>query len=500
MNGKNLLSLLLALVMVLACLVFVSCGDDAKNPAKDSGNTPGSTDTDPNRGEDYLLRIPKQQYGKTYTFLTDEQEHRVHELYFESEDDAIGDTMDTAIYYRNNRVAEYLGVTFENITADGSWNNKAGFIDRMFQSYTTGDQDYQMAGVYGAYAAEGAVKGYYYDIKSINAINSESPWYVQSWLENTTINNRTYMVLSDLSYSMWRNLHALYFNKQLGEQYGLNDQLYILAEDGELTLEAITTYAELCAQDDGNDVWDTNDIYGMYLNKFICRAMLTYFDIPLTRLNEAGEYELCFYTERTEDIYGVVHNYIWQNDYIYTNVEKGKDGDFATGVGMFVENRLLFLPATLNQSQNLREMEGEFGILPMPKYDETQAEYRSHSTDTYTLFIIPAQTNDPEFCGTVLDALSAESKYSVIPMYYDVVIKGRTTKDEQSIAMLDIIRDNLTFDFAFAHLSALDGIWTSWGDSVTVAGNTSYKTTYDKKAEGYQERLEEIMASYWAVH
>jgi hypothetical protein len=308
------------------------------------------------------------------------------------------------------------------------------------------------------------------------------------------------MVLSDLSYSMWRNLHALYFNKQLGEQYGLNDQLYVLAEDGDLTLDYIMTCAELSSSDDGNDVWDTNDTYGLYLNKFICRAMLTYFDIPLTRLNEAGEYELCFYNERTEDIYGAIHSYIWDNDFIYTNVAKGADGDFATGVGMFIEDRLLFLPATLLWSQELRQMEGEFGILPMPKYDATQTDYHSHSSDTYTLFIIPSQANDPEFCGTVLDALSAESKYSVIPTFYDVVLKGRTTKDEQSIEMLDIIRDNLHFDFAFAHLTAMDGMWTSWGESVTVAGNISYKTTYDKKAETYQEKLEEIMAAYWEVH
>ena len=112
------------------------------------------------------------------------------------------------------------------------------------------------------------------------------------------------------------------------------------------------------------------------------------------------------------------------------------------------------------------------------------------------VFIIPGHTNDPEFCGTVVDAMSAESKYSVIPTFYDVVLKGRTTKDERDIPMLDTIRDHLSFDFAFAHLTALE-MWTHFGGILLNEANSSYKPHYDKKAETYQANLERILDAYW---
>ena len=93
--------------------------------------------------------------------------------------------------------------------------------------------------------------------------------------------------------------------------------------------------------------------------------------------------------------------------------------------------------------------------------------------------------------------MGAESKFSVIPTYYDVVLKGRTTKDERDIPMLDIIRDNLGFDFAFAHLTALDFMWTSYGQNLLTEASTSFLPQYEKNAEKYQTKLEEVMDAYW---
>jgi hypothetical protein len=166
-------------------------------------------------------------------------------------------------------------------------------------------------------------------------------------------------------------------------------------------------------------------------------------------------------------------------------------------VPMFKDNRLMFLSATLSTSQELRSMDGDFGILPWPKYTEDQDNYYSHASDVFTLFAIPGQTDDPEFCGTVTDALSAESKYSVIPAFYDVVLKGRTAKDEQSSAMLDIIRDHLHFDFVFAHLTAMNFMWTRFGNIIFKPEATSFLPYYEMEAASYQESLDDIMDAYW---
>ena len=499
-NWSRLLTLALALIMVLSCLAFVSCKPD--NPVvpddPDTPDTPDDPGTDEN---DYLMTIPKKSYGKTFTFLSDVGDDIVHELYFSSEDEALANTVDTAIYYRNERVAEHLGVTFASITSPGRWQQRADYINRIYQSYSTGEQDYQLASVYMGFASEGAIKGYYYDVNQIDAIDINSPWYVQSWLENTVINDHTYMILSDLSYSMWQNIMVMYFNKQIADELGIVSELYSLATSGELTWDYVMDKAEMALESDGNEVWDINDTYGFYLYDYSVRSLLVSFDIPLTRLNDDGDYEICIIDEdgRTETIWGAVHSDIHDNDFIYipatTNVNDGK--------AMFMEDRLLFFPLTLRHSQDLRTMDGSFGILPMPKYDLEQDSYASISTGNLNIFIIPAQTNDPEFCGTVVDALSAESKHSVIPTYYETVLMGRTTKDEESIVVLDMVRQTLKYDFAYAHLTAIGTnvgtLYSAFGESLKKPEETSFTGYYSDKQVACETDLEAVLDAYWDV-
>lgn len=491
------LSLLLALLMLASCALLVACSqpDDPSQP--DQPDTPDQPDVpetpDAPATEDYLLSIPKQNYGKTFTFLSSPA--RVAELNITNEDDAMGSTVDTAVFYRNNRVSEHLGVTFNNITSPMSWDGRAEYLNRIYSSYSAGDQDFQLISIYEAFAAENAISGYYYDVNSIEAVDLSSPWYVQSWVKNTLINDRSYMIVSDLSLSMWNSIYALYFNKQMADQIEVTDVLYKMAADGDFTFEYLLNCAEMVTVEDGNQSWDEFDTYGFALNRFDCRAMVTYFDLPLSFVNEDEEYELCFYNERTETIYGEIHDAMWNSDGIYKNTLY--DGDVTMTIPMFKDNRLLFLSATLGNSQELRSMDGDFGILPWPKYTEDQDSYFSHASDAFTLFAIPGQTDDPEFCGTVTNALSAESKYSVIPSFYDVVLKGRTAKDEQSSAMLDVIRNSLHFDFVFAHLTAMNFMWTRFGNIIFKPEATSFLPYYEMEASSYQESLDKIMDTYW---
>ena len=501
---NRVMALLLALLTVVGGLALAACGSDTPDvpvtpDTPDTPSDPATPDapTDPDAPVDYIMSIPKQNYGKSFTMLTDSGDLRRKELYIASEDEALGDTMDTAIFYRNNRVEEHLGVTIENVTANGAWASRDEYINRIYTSYSTGDQDFQMASCYMAFASNGAVAGYYYDLNSIDAIDLDSVWYVQNWFENTLINGQCYMALGDLSLNMWKNLNAIFFNKQIANELDLTSTLYQKAANGDWTFEYLMECAELSSSDDGNQVWDVNDTYGLILTRFNCRAMVTYFDIPVTCLNAQDEYEICLYNERTETIYGQLHSYIWNNDCVYKFLEK--DSDIETGKAMLSEDRLLFFPTYLQVSQDLRAMDGEFGILPMPKLDDSQEGYRSHSNDNFAVFLIPGHCDDVEFAGTVFDAMNAENKYSVIPTYYDVVLKGRTTKDEQSVLMLDIIRDNLSFDFSFAHLTAIDNMWTKFGQCLMEEAKSSFKPFYDENIGKWSTLLEDIMAAYWDV-
>jgi hypothetical protein len=143
-------------------------------------------------------------------------------------------------------------------------------------------------------------------------------------------------------------------------------------------------------------------------------------------------------------------------------------------------------------------METNFGILPFPKYDEEQETYLSHSYDGHSIFAIPSSLVDTDMSGMIMEALGAESRYSVIPKYYDVVLKGRTTRDDESQEMLDIIRENLFFDFGFVHSVYLDRIYSHFGDLIKTGSNT-FVSSHVSSEQQYISKLEEIMETYWGL-
>ena len=132
-------------------------------------------------------------------------------------------------------------------------------------------------------------------------------------------------------------------------------------------------------------------------------------------------------------------------------------GTTIIGAAMIIFGVLFFMQL-MQMVPKLRDMDADFGILPYPKLDEAQAQYSSTSRDNFDLFVVPIDVKDTEFTGIITEALCAESYRSVVPKYYDVVLKSKTSRDEESAEMIDIIRDNLTFDIGYLCSSSLSGI------------------------------------------
>ena len=96
----------------------------------------------------------------------------------------------------------------------------------------------------------------------------------------------------------------------------------------------------------------------------------------------------------------------------------------------------------------------DIGLLPVPKYD-AGSEYR-HTFTTYWSSIMAVSPISPEqeMTGVLLEAMNAESYYGDAMAYYDVVLKHKAMRDEDSIRMLEIIRSTRTmnFEYAFGYL------------------------------------------------
>jgi len=79
-----------------------------------------------------------------------------------------------------------------------------------------------------------------------------------------------------------------------------------------------------------------------------------------------------------------------------------------------------------------------------PKLDENQDRYYS-LVQMCSVICIPTTVEDLSRTGLIIEALSAESK-EVVNNYYEVLLKTKMARDDESGEILDTIFDNRIYD------------------------------------------------------
>lgn len=162
---------------------------------------------------------------------------------------------------------------------------------------------------------------------------------------------------------------------------------------------------------------------------------------------------------------------------------------------MFRNGQGLFYTAYLGRSEKLRDMSDDFGIIPYPKYDEKQENYHSTALDGFSLFVLPIDAEDKEMSAIITEALCAESYKRVVPVFYDTVLKIKMARDDVSSQMIDLIRDNLTFDFGYLHSNSLGGLghlFVGW----IRDNNNNIVSSYEKKQNNIEKQLDKVIEIY----
>ena len=76
--------------------------------------------------------------------------------------------------------------------------------------------------------------------------------------------------------------------------------------------------------------------------------------------------------------------------------------------------------------------------------------------------VIPKNSSNTSFTGHMLEAMNTDAYYSTSATYYDVLLAGKSMRDQDSIEMLNIIRSSRTMDTELVYnIIGLDGIYTN---------------------------------------
>ena len=190
-----------------------------------------------------------------------------------------------------------------------------------------------------------------------------------------------------------------------------------------------------------------DDLYGLLGGNDVMAAFFYGSGSSLVTHDETGAFALTFGSER--DINAATKVVEMMNQKWFMNHHTISNTDDTYYRQLFESGHGLFFWMRLDDVTNMRAGEADFGIIPTPKYEESQDAYYSMvSQHTTGLMSVPITLTGDKLSevGMVLEALAAESHYTLIPEYIETSLKTKNSRDAESADMLDIIINNRVFD------------------------------------------------------
>ncbi len=430
---KRTISFALCLLMLL-----VSCGSGgSENPAETSANTPEETQTETETEEVPDLPADLDLSGSTFTFGVLDNPNARNPIVME---ELTGEALNDAQYNTINGAQEMLGVSIgEYLIEDGY-----PATTKIRSIIQAGDDIIQVANLYCAATPVLLADGYLLDYNDIPIIDLSKSWWDQSVNQSLMLGDMRYAAIGDLSITTHDLTFILLFSKAQIDQNNLESP-YDLVKDGKWTMDKMQEMMEIVTVDSNGDTEFTNeDNYG-YLGTI--KNVLPSFWIGAGEvtiaLNDEGIPEMSMSDERFVSVIDRIFSMTYDNNARFLSHQPEDVNQ--ENINMFQENKGLFMDCSLFWVTALRDMETDFGIIPYPMWDEAQGTYYSR-VSYFMPPLVPITNSNLELTGAVLEVTNYLAKQSITPAYYDISLKGKYSRDEESVAMLDLIFDNRVVD------------------------------------------------------
>ncbi len=443
---KKLLSLFLAMVMLLSVMVLASCGEKTGNNDIEEDDTLSSREIEESKFiETYDPRLTAETYvpggaedvsynGYDFTFLNSAA---VYYMYIYLDPDMTGDVLDDTCFERNLLAEEKFDITISEETQP--YADLASYAKTLILA----DEDvYDAMYIPAAKLTPLISENLFYDLLEIEELHIDKIWWDQPLITRNIIEDRLFYATSDLNLMAFEGIWCMYFNEDMMNNLGL-EAPFQLALSGNWTFDELKKYCAAAASLNGDStfVFDVNGnaTYGM-VNFGNSQYMAYGLGAEYSSRDENGRYK---FTADTDPHFSTV----WEQLIKFYGPDDGlqvtgtaTDLDPDGYYGIFMANRALFLHAELKGATMLREWEGNFGLLPQPKFDANQEDYNSNIFSSCLSFCIPNTNTNLERTGTIIDYLTYESYAELMPRYYDIHVSLKALGKKDSIDVLGLIR------------------------------------------------------------
>jgi hypothetical protein len=486
--------LCLSLVLLMLIPLLVACGDKEKGAQNEGANKDLLAQEMPEDGVGF------QDFGGRDVLLLGFNAASTNEFEVDAED--TGTTLKAAVYARNSALEGRLNVKLKWDYINGHSGYEPEYTQEAGQRAAQGKVD-----IFTPYSQAGAwlmMNGITRDLNGIQYLNLKDEWWEQSYAELGSVNGRLYFVGGDISWTLMGNTIGFCFNKDiLSQKAQVLDQfdvtsMYELVDQGKWTLENFIKISRDVA---------AKNTYGFTSYIVPMDAFYKACDLNWLEVNANGQQELSadqssgktntalqmLSTFFRTDAAAVRLAYDLNLNYATNNGNKSNPSnpEWQNGQALFVLNAMLSIT-----DFKFTELGFDFGVLPMPKFDQAQAEYKTIPDYEFSIVAVPRTVQGEKLneVGAVLQVMASEGKNRISKPYFEEVMKKQEADSADDYTMWETIKDSVELDGGRMFTGSLQGDPNSHPTGIAFRRSLQLlKNTINEQWDGGKEKAQGLI-------
>ncbi len=433
---KKVLCALLAAVFLLPLLSACSGNGGGKEQETAEYTDVIGIDTSENP------QIPAADYnGYNFTFI--HQTGIAYNVKYIMSEGESEDTLLSAVYRRNTAVEEKYNVKIAEYTT-------TDIVSEVRAQVMSGTPAFDVILASARNQATLAREHLLYNLLSIDRFDMTKSYWDANAMKELKFGDKLFFTNCDVN-SM-EIAFMIYFNKQLIEDYQLTSP-YEYIKTGEWTVDNFGKLVKAISQDmDNSGTWTETDRYGAIYEHDNGRLLLYGCGVRATTNDSTGYPELTLMSDKTVDAWEKIKE-VYSDPTTYFDITSATNVD-AHGFThrwnylryLFTQDLYLFHIQADGALSQFADMEHEFGIVPIPKYDASQERYYACYPPLDNLLSLPSTIEDVDRTGRILEDMNYYSSVIYVPVWFDTILQRKYTRDDESEECLKLTKASRVYD------------------------------------------------------
>ncbi len=427
MKHTKLLAILMAIL--LTSTAMASCGGTTAETTADTASTTAAAETEPELTKHVADYLPDKDYAGYEYRIVEYEEWPAHV------DEPSGDVVDDAIYQRNALIEETYNIAFS--TTPYLFTDYEKVTTLVQNAGRAQSDDFDLASLVFRGAYNNVLEGFVPAASQMPVIDMSKPWHNQTTNDGITIDGVA--LLDFTAFDLNPGGSGLIFNKRIATDLGMEDP-YTMVRDGTWTCDVVYKMAEQAILDlNGDGQMTVDDRFG-FITEWDRIGFVAYFGTGNLLVDIIDGVPVASQSEKLIDAFSKCVDYLKIDGMMLdTFKEYGTaESSRVEGYNLFKQGNSMFIITGTNVLTSMGDMEDDYGLVPLPKWDEAQEKYYA-AFDRDVVAVPLSCSADLERVCVIKEALAVESLNMVYPAYYENALKNRYVRDQDSIEMMEII-------------------------------------------------------------